>query len=127
MESIILTWGNPYYTKLAMAIRSGSPPDVAIMHLSRINEFGPPGMLTPISLGMLAQHGMRPQDFTALALSRAHFRGQQLAIPLDTHPFVQYYNTKICKKAGLLDGSGHLPPVKGAPALLAMLRRLKKT
>jgi multiple sugar transport system substrate-binding protein len=100
---------------------------VAIMHLSRINEFGPPGMLTPISLGLLAEHGMRPQDFTPLAFSRAHFRGQQLAIPLDTHPFVQYYNTKICQKAGLLDGAGQLPPVKGAPALLAMLRRLKKT
>jgi multiple sugar transport system substrate-binding protein len=127
LESTILTWGNPYYTKLAMAIRSGSPPDVAIMHLSRINEFGPPGMLTPISLGLLAEHGMRPQDFTPLAFSRAHFRGQQLAIPLDTHPFVQYYNTKICRKAGLLDGAGQLPPVKGAPALLAMLRRLKKT
>lgn len=127
LESTILTWGNPYYTKLAMAIRSGSPPDVAIMHLSRINEFGPPGMLTPISLRLLAEHGMRPADFTPLAFARAHFHGQQLAIPLDTHPFVQYYNTKICKKAGLLDGSGQLPPVKGAPALLAMLRRLKKT
>ncbi len=31
LESTILTWGNPYYTKLAMAIRAGSPPDVAIM------------------------------------------------------------------------------------------------
>jgi multiple sugar transport system substrate-binding protein len=127
LDSTILTWGNPYYTKLAMAIRSGSPPDVAIMHLSRINEFGPPGMLTPISLRLLAEHGMRPADFTPLAFARAHFRGQQLAIPLDTHPFVQYYNTKICKKAGLLDGSGQLPLVKGAPGLLAMLRRLKKT
>jgi multiple sugar transport system substrate-binding protein len=127
LDSTILTWGNPYYTKLAMAIRSGSPPDVAIMHLSRINEFGPPGMLTPISLRLLAEHGMRPADFTPLAFARAHFRGQQLAIPLDTHPFVQYYNTKICKKAGLLDASGQLPPVKGAPGLLAMLRRLKKT
>ncbi len=55
LDSTILTWGNPYYTKLDMAIRSGSPPDVAIMHLSRINEFGPPGMLTPLSLGLLAQ------------------------------------------------------------------------
>jgi multiple sugar transport system substrate-binding protein len=60
LESTILAWGNPYYTKLAMAIRSGSPPDVAIMHLSRINEFGPPGLLTPLSLDLLAAHGMEP-------------------------------------------------------------------
>ncbi len=127
LDSTILTWGNPYYTKLAMAIRAGSPPDVAIMHLSRINEFGPPGMLTPLSLGLLAEHGMRPQDFTPLAFARAHFHGQQLAIPLDTHPFVQYYNTSICKKAGLLDGSGQLPPITSAAALLTVLRKIKKT
>ena len=127
LDSTILTWGNPYYTKLSLAIRSGSPPDVAIMHLSRINEFGPPGLLTPLSLGLLAEHGMEPTDFTPLAWNKAHFRGQQLAIPLDTHPFVQYYNTKICKKAGLLDGSGRLPPIKGTAALLTVLRKIKKT
>ena len=126
LESTILTWGNPYYTKLAMATRSGSPPDVAIMHLSRIPEFGPPGLLTPLSLDLLAEHGMEPKDFTPLAFNRAHVGGHQLAIPLDTHPFVQYYNTKLCKKAGLLDGSGQLPRVTGPAALLAMLRKLKK-
>ena len=113
LQSTILTWGNPYYTKLALAIRSGSPPDVAIMHLSRINEFGPPGLLTPLSLDLLAAHGMEPKDFTPLAFTKAHFNGQLLAIPLDTHPFVQYYNTKLCQKAGLLDGSGQLAGDQG--------------
>ncbi len=126
LQSTILTWGNPYYTKLAMAIRSGSPPDVAIMHLSRINEFGPPGLLTPLSLDLLAAHGMEPKDFTPLAFSKAHFNGYQLAVPLDTHPFVQYYNTKLCHKAGLLDSSGQLPPITGTDAMLTVLRKLKK-
>jgi multiple sugar transport system substrate-binding protein len=126
LQSTILTWGNPYYTKLAMAIRSGSPPDVAIMHLSRINEFGPPGLLTPLSLDLLAAHGMEPEDFTPLAFSKAHFDGHQLAIPLDTHPFVQYFNTKLCHKAGLLDSSGQLPPITGAQAMLTVLRKFKK-
>jgi multiple sugar transport system substrate-binding protein len=70
LVSTILTWGNPYYTKLAMATRSGSPPDVAIMHVSRIPEFGPPGLLTPLSLDLLAEHGMEPKDFTPLAFNR---------------------------------------------------------
>lgn len=126
LQSTILTWGNPYYTKLALAIRSGSPPDVAIMHLSRISEFGPPGLLTPLSRQMLAAHSMAPGDFTPLAFSKAHLNGQLLAIPLDTHPFVQYYNTSVCRKAGLLDGSGQLPPVTGAQAMLTVLRKLKK-
>jgi multiple sugar transport system substrate-binding protein len=126
LQSTILTWGNPYYTKLAMATRSGSPPDVAIMHLSRINEFGPPGLLTPLSLDLLAAHGMEPKDFTPLAFSKAHFDGHQLAIPLDTHPFVQYYNTKLCKKAGLLDSTGQLPAITSTGAMLTVLRKLKK-
>jgi multiple sugar transport system substrate-binding protein len=126
LQSTILAWGAPYYTKLSLAIRSGSPPDVAIMHLSRIHQYGPPGMLTPISLDLLAQHGMEPKDFTPLAFSKARYNGQLLCIPLDTHPFVQYYNTKVCKKAGLLDGSGTLPPIKSADAMLDALRKLKK-
>src|ERR1700733_7710185 len=36
LDATVLTWGNPYYTKLAMAIRAGAPPDVAIMHLTRL-------------------------------------------------------------------------------------------
>jgi len=127
LQSTILSWGDPYYTKLAMATRAGSPPDVAIMHVSRINEFGPPGLLTPLSLDLLAEHGMQPKDFTPRAFAKAHFRGHQLAIPLDTHPLVQYYNTALCKKAGLLDSSGQLPPINGPAALLAVLRKLKKT
>jgi multiple sugar transport system substrate-binding protein len=126
LQSTILQWGSPYYTKLSLAIRSGSPPDVAIMHLSRIHQYGPPGLLTPISLDLLAQHGMEPKDFTPLAFSKAHYNGQLLCIPLDTHPFVQYYNTKVCKKAGLLDSSGQLPPIKSASAMLDALRKLKK-
>ncbi|MBO0801780.1 MAG: extracellular solute-binding protein [Nocardiopsaceae bacterium] len=127
LQSTILQWGNPYYTKLAMATRSGSPPDVAIMHLSRINEFGPPGLLTPISHELMAAHGMRPGDFTPQAFRKAQYRGQQLAIPLDTHPFVQYYNTEICGKAGLLDASHQLPPIRGTAALLDALRKIKRT
>ena len=126
LESTILTWGNPYYTKLSLAIRSGSPPDVAIMHLSRIYEFGPPGMLTPLSPALLAAHGMQAKNFTPLAFSKARYGGQQLAIPLDTHPFVQYYNTSLCKKAGLLDSAGQLPPITSPQAMLGVLRKLKK-
>lgn len=127
LDSTVLTWGNPYYTKLAMSIRAGSPPDVAIMHLSKLSEFAPPKLLTPLDLGLLAEHGMTPADFTPAAFAKAHYNGQLLAIPLDTHPFVQYYNTKVCRKAGLLDSSGQLPPITGPQALLAVLRKLKAT
>ncbi len=125
LQSTILQWGNPYYTKLAVATRSGSPPDVAIMHASRLYEFAPAHLLTPLDLDLLAAHGMQPGDFTPAAFQTVHYNGRLVAIPLDTHPFVQYYNTKVCRKAGLLDSSGQLPPIRGAAALLGVLRKLK--
>ncbi|MGH2909066.1 MAG: extracellular solute-binding protein [Solirubrobacteraceae bacterium] len=125
LDSTVLQWGNPYYTKLAMSIRAGSPPDLAIMHLDRLPGFVPAKLLAPYDLGQLAAHGMRPSDFTPLAFRNAQFGGRQMALPLDTHPIVQYYNTKICKKAGLLDSSGRLPPITGQGQLLAVLRKLK--
>jgi multiple sugar transport system substrate-binding protein len=125
LDATVLQWGNPYYTKLAMAIRAGSPPDVAIMHLSRLPGFVPAKLLRPYDLGELAAHGMHVSDFTPLAISKAHFGGRLMALPLDTHPFVQYYNTKLCKKAGLLDSSGTLPPIHSPDALLTVLRKLK--
>lgn len=125
LDSTVLVWGNPYYTKLAMATRAGSAPDVAIMHLTRLHQFAPAELLKPLDLDLLAAHGMTPADFTPLAFAKAHYNGQLLAIPLDTHPFVQYYNTKVCRRAGLLNSAGELPPITGPEQLLAALRRLK--
>jgi multiple sugar transport system substrate-binding protein len=125
LDATVLQWGNPYYTKLAMAIRAGSPPDVAIMHLSRLPGFVPAGLLEPYDMGRLAAHGMHPSDFTPLAFRKAQFNGRLMALPLDTHPFVQYFNTKICRKAGLLDSSGMLRPITSPAALLTVLRKLK--
>ena len=39
--------------------------------------------------------------------------GKIYAIPIDTHPLVLFYNTKICGEAGLLDSDGKLKPLEG--------------
>ena len=48
------------------------------------------------------------------------------AIPLDTHPFVLFYNTEVCEKAGLLDSDGQLKPIEGEDAFVDALRRAKE-
>ncbi|MGW0871035.1 extracellular solute-binding protein [Streptomyces sp. NPDC002740] len=48
VEATILGWGNPYYTKLALATASGTPPDVGITHLSRLPLLAASGLLEPI-------------------------------------------------------------------------------
>ena len=58
--------------------------------------------------------------------TRAHYNNQLYAIPLDTHSFVMYYDTDICKKAGLLDASGNLKPLQGPDAVISALKAAKQ-
>ena len=48
VESTLLSWGNPYYTKLALAASSGRPPDVASSHLSRLPLLAEADLLEPV-------------------------------------------------------------------------------
>ncbi|SDQ35202.1 extracellular solute-binding protein [Thermostaphylospora chromogena] len=125
VEENVLAWGEPYYTKIAMAGAGGRSPDVASFHLSRLTGLGPGRIIDPINLDLLAENGLRPEDFSPPIWERAHVDGVLYAIPFDAHPMVQYYNTEICEKAGLLDGDGRLIPTEGPDALLEMLRKAK--
>jgi multiple sugar transport system substrate-binding protein len=126
LRATTLAWGAPYYTKLAMAALGDSPPNVAIMHMSRMPTYADGGLLEPIDLNLLAQNGVTENDFLPAVWQRAIYNGTVYAIPLDTHPFVMYYNTDICKKAGLLDASGNLKPLQGTAALIDAFQRTQK-
>jgi multiple sugar transport system substrate-binding protein len=122
LEAITLAWGEPYYTKLAMAAAGGRPPDVAISHMTRMIPLAQGGLLDPIDLNELARYGITQNDFLARLWQNAHYNGQPYAVPLDTHPFVMYYNTDICKRANLLDANGNLKPIQGPDALISALK-----
>ena len=126
LQAVTLTWGIPYYTKLAMAIAGGSPPDVAIMHLSRMPQFGPSGLLRPFTARDLARMNVSQETIAPLLWQKARYGGRLLAVPLDTHPLVLYYNTEVCAKAGLLDGHGRLKSLAGKEQVLAAFAAAKK-
>lgn len=113
LEAITLAWGAPYYTKLAMSAVGGRPPDVGIAHMSRMYTLAQGNLLDPLDLDELAQFNITPDRFLPGTWDRAHYNGKLYAIPLDTHPFVMYYNTDVCQKAGLLDADGKLKPFQG--------------
>ena len=71
------------------------------------------GLLTEITDDMLALVGLSPADFNSTAWETQKVDGKSYAIPLDTHPFVLYYNKDVCDKAGLLDSDGSLKEIKG--------------
>lgn len=126
IEENVLAWGEPYYTKIAMAGAGGRSPDLATFHLARLAGIGAGEILDPINLDLLAENGLQPSDFSPPIWERAHYRGTLYAVPFDAHPMVQYYNTDLCREAGVLGADGKLQPTTGPDQLLEQFRKLKE-
>ncbi|MFD3535283.1 extracellular solute-binding protein [Streptomyces sp. NPDC058664] len=125
LEATTLQWGAPYYTKLGMAGAGGRAPEVAALHMARLAGFGPGRLVDPFDPDLLAEAGIRPADFPEDLWRRGQIDGRQYAVPLDTHPLVLYYQTDICRKAGLMDGE-RLKHIGGATEFTEALRAAKK-
>jgi multiple sugar transport system substrate-binding protein len=126
VRQLILQWGNPYYTKLALAAVGGSPPDVAVVHATRLSSFAPADLLEELTPEMLAPYDLGADRFLEKPWKSCQREGRQYAIPFDTHPFVLYYNTELVEQAGLLDGEGRLKPLDGPDALLDACEAVKE-
>ncbi|MDT0442238.1 extracellular solute-binding protein [Streptomyces johnsoniae] len=119
IDRTILEWGSAYYTKLAMAAAGGRAPEVAVLHLSRLAGYAPGGLLEPFDMELLAEFGVREGDFAPAIWQRAQWDGEVYAIPLDTHPFVYFYDLDVAERAGLLDSDGALVEMGSPEAMLA--------
>lgn len=126
LESATFSWGNPYYTKVSLATLGDKPPDVAACHVTRAKNFAAAGLLTEITPAMLASVGLQASDFDQTVWNAQLVDGKVYSIPLDTAPFVLFYNTTVCRKAGLLDSDGVLKPITGAAEWESALRAAKK-
>jgi multiple sugar transport system substrate-binding protein len=126
LAAVTLAWGNPYYTKLSLATVGDRPPEVAISHLTRMKNLVRADLLEELRPEDLARHGMTPDKFNRRAWEAGLVDGKAYAIPIDTHPFVMFYNTDICREAGLLDSAGKLKPLDGEAAFVDAMRRAKE-
>lgn len=125
LQPYTFAWGAPFYTKLAMSAAGGRAPEVATLHLSRLQGFSPTTLLDPMPRDMLTDAGITEDRFLPETWQRCLVDGELYAVPLDTHPFVTYYNTDICAKAGLLGSDGRLLPFTGVDGLLNALRAVR--
>lgn len=122
----VLAWGPPYYTKLAMASAGGRPPEVAIMHASRVPGYAPGGLIEPWDLDLLAENGVTASDFAPRIWEKSQSNGKVFSIALDSHPFVMFYNTDVAGKAGLLGSNGQLQEVRSPEEFKAMALEMQK-
>jgi len=126
LQATTFAWGNPYYSKLTLATVGDKPPDVAISHLTRAKPLADGGILDPITEEDLASVGLSSSDFNQAAWNSQRTNGKNIAIPLDTHPLVMFFNSDICKKAGLLQADGNLKPIQGMDQFEAALAAVSK-
>ena len=126
LQAATFAWGNPYYTKVSLATLGDAPPDVAAAHLTRQSNLALAGLLTEVTDDVLALAGLKGSDFDTKVWDALQVDGKRYAIPIDTHPFVLYYNTEVCQKAGLLDSDGNLKEIRGAQAWEDALTAAKK-
>jgi multiple sugar transport system substrate-binding protein len=126
LQATTFAWGNPYYSKLTLATVGNKPPDVAIAHLTRAKPLWDGDLLDPITADDLAGVGLKASDFNQKAWAAQKTDGANIAIPLDTHPFVLFYNVDVCGKAGLLDGNGELKSLDGMDAFESALAAVSK-
>lgn len=123
-EATCLDWGAPYYTKLAMASAGGRPPDLGVMHASRLTGYAPGGLLQPFDGQLLGEFGMAEDRFAPVLWQRCLHEGELYALPLDTHPFVAFVNLDLAERAGLLGPDGRLAPITSPEQFTDTGRRL---
>lgn len=121
----ILTWGTPYYTKLAMASAGGRAPDVAIMHASRLPGYAPGGLLDAWDLDLLAHYGVTEDKFPAPIWKACFSDGKLYSVALDAHPFILMYNTQIASTAGVLGADGQLVEISTPEQFVAVAKKIQ--
>ncbi|MFI8241250.1 extracellular solute-binding protein [Streptomyces sp. NPDC085866] len=125
VKAFTLTWGGPYYTKLAMAAAGNRAPDLAVMHQGRVPGFAPGRLLDPWDMDLLTKYGVREADFNPVLWKRGIVDGKLYALPLDIHVQLNFYRKDVCKKAGLLDADGRLPAATSPDDWFEILKAAK--
>lgn len=99
-----LEWAE-YYTKLITAVGNGNGPDLGISHTSRLPDLIDQGVVTELD-DVATVADIDWGTFNQNLLNATVVDGKHYAVPIDTHPFIMYYNKKLLKDAGLLGEDG---------------------
>ncbi|WP_115850715.1 extracellular solute-binding protein [Thermasporomyces composti] len=125
LEAVTLSWGAPYYTKLAMAAAGGRAPEVAVAHLTRLPQYAE-DLLDPFDLDLLAEFDVRPEHFPSVLLEHATYGDKLMAVPLDVHTIVLYVNRPLVEQAGLLASPDALVELSSPEDFLSALDELSE-
>jgi multiple sugar transport system substrate-binding protein len=98
-------WGS-YYDQLNAAFAGGNPPDIAVMHRTRLIDYVDRGLVLPIGEEMEAA-GISLDDFAGPALDAVTVDGEVYGLPFDLHTLLWHVNVDVLAEAGLVDDDGN--------------------
>lgn len=108
METREVAWGS-FYDQMKAGYASNTPPDIHVIHHSRIPEFGDIGLLADLS-DDLEPAGIDTSDWEERARAGYTHEGAIYATPMDFHTLLWHTNMDLMEKAGLVaDGKPILP------------------
>lgn len=113
-----------YYTKIRTALVAKQGPDVAIGHTSKLPELVSTNALENLD-EVAKEAGVDWNSFNQNILNSSVYNNKHMAIPLDTHAEIMFYNKKILGDAGLLDANGKPKIAPGADGFMAFLKEVK--
>lgn len=98
-------WGS-YYDQLNAAFAGGNPPDIAVMHRTRLLDYTSRGLV--ISVGeAFAAGGIDVNDFAPEALNAVSVDGTVYGLPFDLHTLLWHVNVDLLAEADLVDEDGN--------------------
>ncbi|WP_168193140.1 extracellular solute-binding protein [Rhodophyticola sp. CCM32] len=108
METREVAWAS-FYDQMKAGYAANTPPDIHVIHQSRIPEFADIGLLADMSED-LAPAGIDIEDWEDRALEGSSHNGAIYAVPLDFHTLLWHVNMELMEQAGLVaDGAPILP------------------
>ncbi|MFD2115308.1 ABC transporter substrate-binding protein [Paenibacillus yanchengensis] len=119
-----LEWAE-YYTKLVTAVGNGNGPDIGISHTSRLPDLIDQGVVSPLD-DIASTAGIDFSTYNQNLLAAAIVDDVHYAIPIDTHPFIMYYNKKLLRDAGLLQEDGTPAFEADAESFVTFLQQLQE-
>jgi len=89
------------YSRIPTVVNSGSGiPDLNIIHAERIVQFRDANLLVPFDEHLNNFDGITADNYVPEAWDIGEIDGERLALPLDIHTFVMYYNPTLVEQYG---------------------------
>jgi multiple sugar transport system substrate-binding protein len=89
-----------YYQKVPAAVSTGEGPDVGIMHIDTVATNAARSVIIPLD-DVANALNLKESDFVPSVWNAGIYEGQRYGIPLDVHPFGDFYNKDVMEKGGL--------------------------